>query len=717
MDPDHDDLVAWQNRGTWDPFAFDPGTPVWPATVSFGLAIVNVSLNGVAVATATRVPSFTRTPANTIAISICAGNILFGVFVAAMHAHSLVAGRGRSEGLCRFESVVNQFCISLNVCLLLNLSLERYSAVLLQKPLSQRMAWMGVANAVVISAACALAPIALGIRPVISTTGLYCFPNYIHAIPVLQWTGLVNIVALNLNIWLTFGVFLFISRKLRATRRELERIESDTWGAQSGTTNSMTLAFAADDTPAPLPDVAGSRTIVRSGVAVSSTSELNSASSASAADVSASASRRGGGGRWSVSVSTSLQWRTSSPSLSTTATLSSSLNSLALHPHSPSPPPSEPAVGTPAADPSTATVAPITPAPAAATATSPRRTSKPRTSRLFTLGRRSRSRSRNDTHHGLALARVTADERVLMRGVITLFAFTLNWVPLLTQLLYNFSTDRRAPAAIDTVVCLLAGFAPISDPIILLAFDGRLRGILWAELARPTMSHHHHHHNGCGHEAHDHDHSGGGHDGHDHDGPDRGAEYSLWQYVDVDRVRALNESVEGAAKSVFRPWDQRLDDSKFVESDADEQLIIFIPFTGQVKLKAIALRAPLDESAPAEMRAFINVDGIDFDAAESTEPTQAWDLVAPADIQASGEGDVVEYPTKLTKFGALRSLTLFIPRNFGADTSVLRFIGLRGDFTPLNRDPIITMYEAAANPADHAPIVGLDSTNAYKPGM
>ncbi|KAI9222286.1 PITH domain-containing protein [Blastocladiella britannica] len=222
------------------------------------------------------------------------------------------------------------------------------------------------------------------------------------------------------------------------------------------------------------------------------------------------------------------------------------------------------------------------------------------------------------------------------------------------------------------------------------------------------------------HAEHHHPHGGAGHD-HDHDSPERGAEFSLWQYINLDHIRALNETRPGSARDVFRPWDERLIEDRFIESDADEQLLIHIPFTGQVKLKTIALRVPLDESAPSELKAYINCD-LDFDAAESTVPTQKWDLLAPADIVAAdadtGSRDgIIEYQTRITKFNAVRSLTLFFPANYGADTSILQYIGLAGDFTPINKDPIITLYEAAANPADHAPVVGLNALQSKNLGL
>lgn len=43
----------------------------------------------------------------------------------------------------------------------------------------------------------------------------------------------------------------------------------------------------------------------------------------------------------------------------------------------------------------------------------------------------------------------------------------------------------------------------------------------------------------------------------------------------------------------IKPFDQRYDTSKWLESDADEQLLIKIPFTGSCKLKVVDTKAAL----------------------------------------------------------------------------------------------------------------------------
>jgi hypothetical protein len=52
----------------------------------------------------------------------------------------------------------------------------------------------------------------------------------------------------------------------------------------------------------------------------------------------------------------------------------------------------------------------------------------------------------------------------------------------------------------------------------------------------------------------------------------------------------------------------------------------------------------------------------------------------------------------------VRNLTLFFPENGSGDedsVTTIRYIGLKGEWEEVKRDPIITIYELAANPADH----------------
>ena len=88
------------------------------------------------------------------------------------------------------------------------------------------------------------------------------------------------------------------------------------------------------------------------------------------------------------------------------------------------------------------------------------------------------------------------------------------------------------------------------------------------------MSHSHSHH--------DHSHSDDQHDhDHDHDHSDEttpAVQNIIWQQIDFDKIRTLNESEpDSGLRIVKKPWSQRMDAEPSLTSDADEQLLMYIP--------------------------------------------------------------------------------------------------------------------------------------------
>ena len=77
---------------------------------------------------------------------------------------------------------------------------------------------------------------------------------------------------------------------------------------------------------------------------------------------------------------------------------------------------------------------------------------------------------------------------------------------------------------------------------------------------------------------------------------------------------------------------------QFVISDADEELLFNIPFSGNVKLKGLIVIGAEDGQHPSKMRLFKNRPHMTFDEARG-KPDQEFELVADHEGQ-------VEYPTK-----------------------------------------------------------------------
>ncbi|PIK42031.1 hypothetical protein BSL78_21116 [Apostichopus japonicus] len=117
-------------------------------------------------------------------------------------------------------------------------------------------------------------------------------------------------------------------------------------------------------------------------------------------------------------------------------------------------------------------------------------------------------------------------------------------------------------------------------------------------------------------------------------------------------------------------------------------------FTGNVKLKGIVVIGGEDDTHPSAMKLYKNRPHMTFDET-SLQADQEFEM------QPDRTGEI-DYNVKVAKFNSVYHLSILFPRNFGAESTKVFYIGLRGEFMQAQRDAIvITAYEARANPADH----------------
>jgi hypothetical protein len=210
------------------------------------------------------------------------------------------------------------------------------------------------------------------------------------------------------------------------------------------------------------------------------------------------------------------------------------------------------------------------------------------------------------------------------------------------------------------------------------------------------MSHDHSH---C-HDEH-HDHAG---DGHDHtDDITPALQNLLYEQIDFSKLVTLNEDESNSGRAICqKTWAQRLDPEPELKSSADEQLLMIVPFTGQVRLHSILIRTSPSPSCPKTLKVFLNADAMDFDTASDATPTQ--------ELSISQTSEVQEIPVKRAHFNTTHSLALFFEDNWSAgeeEETRISYLAFKGDFMKLNKEPVSVMYEAAANPSDHKTIVGI----------
>ncbi len=69
------------------------------------------------------------------------------------------------------------------------------------------------------------------------------------------------------------------------------------------------------------------------------------------------------------------------------------------------------------------------------------------------------------------------------------------------------------------------------------------------------------------------------------------ADDDLFEAIEVDKVRCLNERAIGSCKKIFRPVHERsqFGQASLRPAEGDPELLLVVPFSEEVKVRAIAL--------------------------------------------------------------------------------------------------------------------------------
>ncbi|XP_078430933.1 PITH domain protein (DUF1000) [Wolffia australiana] len=144
----------------------------------------------------------------------------------------------------------------------------------------------------------------------------------------------------------------------------------------------------------------------------------------------------------------------------------------------------------------------------------------------------------------------------------------------------------------------------------------------------------------------------------------------LQDFVDWSGVECLNQNsghtLVNALKQGYRD-----DNGLHLESDADEQLLIYLPFTQVIKLHSVVFVGP-EEEGPRTVKLFANKAHMGFSNVND---------YPPSDSAVLSEDNLKEKPVilKYVKFQSVRSLTIFVEDNqAGTETTKIQKIILYG---------------------------------------
>ena len=113
-----------------------------------------------------------------------------------------------------------------------------------------------------------------------------------------------------------------------------------------------------------------------------------------------------------------------------------------------------------------------------------------------------------------------------------------------------------------------------------------------------------------------------------------------------------------------------------------------MPFVSPIHIRKLCVIGSGDDgNHPNYLKCFVNMDGIDFDAAQDANPSQAFELP----INRDGE---VHMTTSISAFTNVTRMVFYFTGNHGDEESTgIQYIGMQGDHTHDRRAAVHTSYE------------------------
>ncbi|XP_054823878.1 PITH domain-containing protein At3g04780 isoform X1 [Prosopis cineraria] len=148
------------------------------------------------------------------------------------------------------------------------------------------------------------------------------------------------------------------------------------------------------------------------------------------------------------------------------------------------------------------------------------------------------------------------------------------------------------------------------------------------------------------------------------------SQVDLLDFIDWSGVECLNQSSTNPLPNSLKQG-YREDDGLHLESDADEQLLLYIPFTQVVKLYSVVIGGP-EEEGPKTVKLFSNREHMGFSNVSDFPPS---DVAVLSPDNLLGKPVILKY----VKFQNVRSLTIFIEDNQqGSEITKIQKIVLYG---------------------------------------
>ena len=95
----------------------------------------------------------------------------------------------------------------------------------------------------------------------------------------------------------------------------------------------------------------------------------------------------------------------------------------------------------------------------------------------------------------------------------------------------------------------------------------------------------------------------------------------LFFKIDQSKVQCFNERTHKSVLNILRPLEDRMDFSKgIVQSGYGRDLVVYIPFNGEVRVKALIVIGGSDGASPSRVKIYKNETNVDINIIEDKKP-------------------------------------------------------------------------------------------------
>ncbi|KAG7091601.1 hypothetical protein E1B28_010620 [Marasmius oreades] len=158
--------------------------------------------------------------------------------------------------------------------------------------------------------------------------------------------------------------------------------------------------------------------------------------------------------------------------------------------------------------------------------------------------------------------------------------------------------------------------------------------------------------------------------------PKEKGDVSLLEFLDLQQLNCLNESSEYSLKNLLASKSINTASNMWLQSDADEQLLLNITFNQTVRVKTLIIRSNDLAKAPKQIKLAVNRPNLGFeDVEDADEPGVAQIIDLSEDHVLKGDPIALRY----VRFQAVNTLHIFVVNNHGnEDETVINAIDVIG---------------------------------------